>query len=315
MNRKAIIIGIKGEALSREESSILKSEKPWGIILFSRNINNYYQLKSLIYNIKNIFGNQNYPILIDQEGGKVSRLNKIINLGMFSQKYFGTLYKKDKKSFLEQYRNYIDKVSIILNDLGVNINTVPVLDVARKKTNDIIGSRSFSSNYKIVSKLGSHCIDFFKKNKIATVIKHIPGHGLARSDSHFYTPIVNSPKKELIKIDFKPFRACKSLFAMTAHIKYSSYDSHNVATQSKIVISDVIRKHIGFKGILISDDLSMKALKFSLKQNAIKSIEAGCNIVLHCNGNYKEIKKLLEVVPKIDSFIVKKTSQFNKLIG
>jgi len=142
----------------------------------------------------------------------------------------------------------------------------------------------------------------------------MPGLGLSKCDSHHKTPIIKASKKELIKKDFKPFKECKSLFAMTAHVIYSIYDPIYAATHSKIIINDVIRKHIGFKGLLISDDISMKALKYGLKDNAIKAIDAGCNLILHCNGNIEEVSKLVKIIPTIDKFTQKKTSHFYKFL-
>ena len=169
--RKAVIFGIKGLKLTKGEKNLIrKKNQPWGIILFSRNIKNIFQLKSLVDSIKKINKDKKYPILIDQEGGSISRLNKIIDLSIFSQDYFGKLYAKDKKLFLNYYKIYINTVSDILNYIGININTVPVLDVRRKKAHNVIGTRSFSENPTNVSKLGDLCIDFYKKNKIATVI-------------------------------------------------------------------------------------------------------------------------------------------------
>ena len=207
-----------------------------------------------------------------------------------------------------------NRVSNIFNYIGININTSPVLDVRRKNAHKIIGDRSFSNNPSLVTKLGKLCINLYKKNKIATVVKHIPGHGLSRFDTHFKKPIINTNKKELTKIDFKPFKACKSLFAMTCHAVYAVYDNKNTATQSKIIIRKVIRNYINFKGLLISDDISMKSLKYGLEENAIKALNAGCNLVLHCNGNINEISRLLKVIPKIDKFTQKKTSHFYKFL-
>ena len=314
MNRIAIIFGIRKHKLTTKEKLLFRKKKPWGIILFSRNIKNIFQLKKLVDDIKKFFKDKKYPILIDQEGGKVSRLNKIIDLSIFSQNFFGESYIKDKKLFSNHYRIHINTICDILKNVGVNINTVPVLDVRRKKSHNIIGSRSFSENSTIVSNLGKLCIDFYEKNKIGTVIKHIPGLGLSKCDSHYKTPIINANKEELFKKDFKPFKVSKSLFAMTAHAIYSKYDSHNTATHSKIVIKEVIRNHMNFKGILMSDDISMKSLKYSVEENAIKALHAGCNLVLHCNGNIREMSKLIKVIPRIDKFTQKKTSQFYKFL-
>ena len=310
MKRKAIIVGIRGIKLSSEEIYLLKKEKPWGVILFSRNIKNLTQLKKLIIDIKNCIKDKNYPILIDQEGGRVSRLNKIIDLSIFSQGFFGNFYKNDRKNFYDYYKIYIDTVCEIIKKVGININTVPVLDVRRKNSHSIIGNRSFSNDASIVSKMGNLCINWYNKNKIATVIKHIPGHGLSKCDSHHKLPVINTKKNELIKKDFKPFKNCKSLFAMTAHVIYSIYDPINTATHSRIVINEIIRKHIGFRGILISDDISMKALRYGLKDNATKALDAGCNLILHSNGNMQEMSKLTKIIPTIDKFTQKKTSHF-----
>ena len=315
MNSKAVIFGIKGHKLSRKEKNLFKKVKPWGIILFSRNIKNIPQLKSLIYEIKKILNNKKYPILIDVEGGKISRLNNFIDLSSFSQSYFGQLYNKDKKLFLNHYKIFIDTICNVFREVGVNINASPVLDVKRINAHNVIGSRSFSEKANKVFILGQFCINFHNKNKIATIIKHIPGHGLSKVDSHHKTPIINANKRELIKKDFKAFKGSKSFFAMTAHAIYSKYDSENVATHSRIIISKIIRKYINFKGILISDDISMKALRYDIKKNAILALKAGCNLVLHCNGNIKEMTKLGKVIPKIDNFTRKKTSHFYKFLG
>ncbi len=315
MNKKAIIFGIKGKKLTKSEIKFFKKFKPWGIILFSRNINDIFQLKSLVQSIKKLFNDNKYPILIDQEGGKVNRLNKIIDLSFFSQDYFAKLFLKDKKKFLINYKIYINTISNIFNFVGININTVPVLDVRSKQAHSIIGTRSFSKNPIIVSTIGSICIKLFKGKKIATVVKHIPGHGLSKCDSHYQTPIIRAKKSNLIKRDFRPFKLCKSQFAMTGHVIYLSYDKKNTATHSKVIIKDVIRNHIKFKGILMSDDISMKSLKYKLEENAVNAYKAGCNLVLHCNGNLNEMIKLSKVVPEIDNFIFKKTSDFYKFLG
>lgn len=313
-NRKAFITGISSTYLKENEIDFLKINKPWGVILFSRNINSFDQTKILINQIKSCFHDNKYPILVDEEGGKVSRLKKIIDTSIFSSKFFGKLYLKNKKKFFYQYKIYINCISQVLNELGININTVPVLDVIRSKTNKIIDDRAFSNKVKIVSKLGDSCIKLYSKNKIGTVIKHIPGHGLAVNDSHFSTPIVNENKKILNNIDFLAFKNKKSLFAMTAHIIYSQYDSVNTATHSKIIINDIIRKKLKFRQILMSDDISMKALKYGLKENVIRSLKAGCNLILHCNGNINEMRVIANNVPKIDVFVIKKTSQFYKFL-
>jgi len=314
MKRKAIIISISGYKLTNKEKELLKNEKPWGLILFKRNIKSYFQIKKLIKDIRKFSKDSKFPIMIDEEGGRVTRLSSIINL-QFSQKFFGDIYKLNPKISLLTYKNYNNSIVSILRTIGINMNTVPVLDVLRKKTHRIIGNRSFSDDPLIVKKLGEECVKNYNLNKIATVIKHIPGHGCASSDSHFKTPKVKDSYKDLKKRDFFPFKSNSSYFAMTAHILYLKIDKKNVATFSKKIISKIIRKEIGFKGIIISDDISMKALKYDLVTNAKKSLSAGCNLVLYCAGNYLDCIKLMKEIPFIDKFTQKKTSEFYKFLS
>ena len=273
-NRKAFIVGLKSYKLSNKEKLFLKQHKPWGVILFSRNIKSIKQTKALTDNIKIIFKDNNYPILIDQEGGRVNRLGKIISFDNLTSEYFGDLFESDIKKLNIIYKLFVDKTSYLLKLIGVNLNTVPVLDLKIKGSSKIIGNRSFSKNKNTVSKMGDMCIKFFHENSIGTIIKHIPGHGLAKVDSHNFTPIVNKSLKYLIKNDFYPFKNKGSYFAMTGHIIYKKIDKLNPATHSKKIIQ-LIRKKIGFKNILISDDLSMKSLKGDIKTNTIKTFESG----------------------------------------
>ena len=312
--KRCFITGIKGTKLSKKEVLFLKKYKPWGVILFSRNIKTIYQTQKLTTQIKNIFNDKNYPILIDEEGGKVSRLNKFIDNSIFSADFFGKLYLKDKKKFKLYYTTYVKQISYLLNLLGININTTPVLDVRRKITNSVIGTRSYSSNPFIVSKLGRISINEYHNNNIGTVIKHIPGHGLSKVDSHTKLPIVKKNITLLNKIDFFPFKNQKALLAMTAHIIYSSIDSKYTATHSKKIIN-IIRKKIGYKNMIISDDISMKALKYSVSENTTQAFNAGCDLVLHCNGNFKEMLSVAKNSPKLNNFIIKKTSQLMNIIG
>ena len=312
--RRAFIVGIKSLQLSKNEIDFLKKYKPWGVILFLRNIKSIKQAKSLTDNIRKIFKDKNYPILIDQEGGRVNRLSNIISFDNLTSEYFGKLYEKDKMKLNIIYKLFIDSTSHLLKLIGANINTLPVLDLRVKGASNIIGDRSFSSNVSTVSKMGDLCIKLFKENSIGTVIKHIPGHGLAKVDSHNFTPIVNKSIKHLKKYDFSSFKKKNCFFAMTGHVIYKNLDQLNTATHSKKVIR-YIRNYIGFKNILISDDLSMKSLKNNMKNNTIKAFEAGCNLALHCNGKLNEMKIVAENSPLISNFISKKTSQFYKILS
>ena len=315
MIRKAAIISISGLSLTKKEIVIIKKEKPWGIILFKRNILSEIQLTNLIKSIKKIMKDKKYPILIDEEGGKVSRFSNFLDNSFFNQKYFGNLYKLNKKIGTKFYKTYVNSLSEILIKVGININTSPVLDLLKKNTHDVIGNRSYSTNPYIVNELGKLCIKFYKKNKIATVIKHIPGHGGANSDSHIKLPKINDTFKSLKKNDFKCFKNLSSFFAMTAHILYTKIDKKNNATHSSLILKKIIRKEIGFNGILISDDISMRALKYDLIKNANLALNAGCNLVLYCAGKTLEMKKLLNEIPYIDKFTMKKTSEFYKFLS
>ena len=314
IDRRSFIIGIKSTILNKKEIFFLKKYKPWGIILFKRNIKTIKQTKKLTNHIKKIFNDTKYPILLDQEGGRVNRLTNFLNNDLSTSEFFGNLYSKDRKIFNVKYNEFITETANHLKLIGVNLNTVPVLDLRLKGSSSIIGDRSFSHDPKVVSRIGDICIENFHKNKIGTIMKHIPGHGLAKVDSHKLTPTIKQNLKYLSKKDFIPFKNKRCLFGMTAHIVYSHIDKVYTATHSKKVI-DIIRKKIKFQNILLSDDISMKSLKFSIKDNTIKAFSAGCDLVLHCNGNLKEMKAVAINSPFLNKFIIKKTSQFYKIIS
>ena len=311
--RRSFIIGIKSFSLTVQEKDFLKKYKPWGVILFTRNIKNIKQTLKLTSSIRKIFNDKKYPILIDQEGGRVNRLRNLISFDNLTSEFFGDKYTNNFKEFKFYYKLFIDKTSYLLRSIGANINTSPVLDLRVKGASNIIGDRSFSADPKIVSKIGDHCIQYYHENGIGTVIKHIPGHGLAKVDSHKFTPIISKKKNYLFKKDFTSFKNKKAFFAMTAHIIFNKIDNKNTVTHSKILIK-LIRNKIRFKNLLISDDLSMKSLKGTLKDNTIKTFNAGCNLALHCNGNLKEMLIVAKNSPLVDKFIIKKTSQFYKIL-
>ena len=312
-NRRSFIVGLKSTEISSKEQIFLKKYKPWGVILFTRNIKNLNQTKKLTSKIRNIFDDKKYPIIIDQEGGRVSRLENIISFKNLTSDFFGKKYVKNKKDFDIYFKIFIDKTSYLLKELGININSVPVLDLKISGSNKIIGDRSFSRDPKIVSKIGDICIRTYKENSIGTIIKHIPGHGLAKVDSHFSTPYINKSLQYLLKNDFKAFKNKNSFFAMTGHLIFNQIDKDNTVTHSRKMI-DIIRKKVGFRNLLISDDLSMKSLKKGLKINTIDTFKAGCNLALHCNGKLKEMEIVGKNSPLISKFIIKKTSQFYNIL-
>lgn len=308
MKTHAIIFGIDSFKLNLNEINFFKKYKPWGIILFSRNIKNLEQVKNLTTSIKDLFKDKNFPILIDQEGGMVNRFKNIINLENYNAKYFGDIYNNDHK-FYSKFDKFL-KINIsILKYCGININTVPVLDLFNADKKNVIGNRSFSKNYKIVVKLSKYLIKSYKKSGLETVIKHIPGHGCTSIDSHFALPQVNLSLDYLKNNDFRTFKKVNSYLAMTAHILYKNIDPTRCATQSKKIINDIIRKYLSFRGILMSDDICMKALSGSMLKNAKLTLDAGCNVLLHCNGNLDQMKKLSLIVPEIDNFTNKLTKK------
>ena len=315
MKTHAIIFGISGFRLNLKEINFFKKYKPWGIILFSRNVNNLDQVRNLTCSVRELFKDKNFPILIDQEGGKVNRFKKIINLDKYNAKYFGDIFKNNN-IFYSEFNKFL-KINIsILKYCGININTVPVLDLFNNDKNSVIGNRAFSKKYNIVVKLSKHLINFYKNSGLETVIKHIPGHGCTNIDSHYFLPKVNFSLDYLKKNDFKTFKEVNSYLAMTAHILYEKLDSDKCVTQSKKIIHGIIRKYIKFRGILMSDDICMKALSGGVIKNAKLSLDAGCNLLLHCSGKIDEMKKLSLVVPEIDNFTYRITQKvkanFNK---
>ena len=310
MNRKSLIISLKGTTLSRDESSLIFNEKPWGVILFKRNIKSIKQLVELTTKIRKLLRDPCYPILVDEEGGRVSRFSRIFDTSGFSQRYFGKFFENDKFIGENLYKEYLNSICNILNKTGVNINTIPVLDVIHKKAHKIIGNRSYSNHLKTIISLGNICIDFLRSKKIGSVSKHIPGHGYSSFDTHHKKSVVNHSLEKLLNKDFSTFKNNKSNFVMTAHIIYKKIDPTNPATHSEILIDRIIRKKLNFKGLIISDDISMKALGKNIIVNAHKAIRSGCNLALYCGGNIKESSVLLKNMKKIDSFTTKKTSQF-----
>ena len=206
MKKKAIIISLSGFYLTKKEKKLFKYYLPWGIILFKRNIKDFNQLKKLILSIKRITKDNKFPVLIDEEGGAISRLTDLISNKNFSQRYFAQIYEINQKIGIGIYKIYINEICTILRAFGININTVPVLDRLSKNTHPFLKDRVYSEKIKTIIDLSKLCIDTYKKNKISTVIKHIPGHGLAKSDSHKRLPIVNKNINYLLNNDFKCFQ-------------------------------------------------------------------------------------------------------------
>lgn len=283
---KPVIFGCSGLTLTAQERAFFEKEQPYGFIIFKRNIENPAQVKLLTDELKSCVKQKFVPILIDQEGGRVARLKpphwpEFECCGAFESKE-----NSEDESFNSAFR-----IASELKLIGVNVDCAPMLDVRQPGAHDIVGDRAFSEDPKVVAKLGRAFMDGLKAGGVLPIIKHIPGHGRAMADSHLELPRVKASLKEL-EADFYPFRELNDApYAMTAHIIYEAIDVENCATQSKKVI-DVIRNNIGFKGLIMTDDLSMKALTGTFAERTTRSLEAGCDLILHCNGEMAEMQEI-----------------------
>jgi beta-N-acetylhexosaminidase len=285
---KPIIFGIAGTVLSDEERVFFGQHQPYGFILFKRNCQSREQIISLVNDLKTISS----KIFIDQEGGRVARITPPIIAKTYPPgAHFGQLAESKGLEFAQNAarQNYKELMSDLL-ELGINITCAPLVDMHFEGAHDVIGDRAFSTDPSIVSALSIATLEGLRSAGGEGVIKHIPGHGRSTCDSHLDLPIVDAPLEVLEKTDFAAFKPLSQIahYAMTAHIIYKALDPDQPATLSKIVV-DYIRKEIGFTGKLMTDDLSMKALKGSLSDLTKKSLKAGCDLILHCNGNMEEM--------------------------
>ena len=308
-----IIFGVKSYKLKKKEKNFFQESNPLGFILFERNCKNYKQTKLLIKDLKKTTSHKYTMIMIDQEGGRVARLKNPNWKSYPSAEYFGIKAKKNlsvAKKLI--FKNSIE-IAKDLKKLGINMNCAPVLDVKYDFTNNVIGDRSFSSNPRIVSELGKSFCNGLKKIGIIPIVKHIPGHGPSSKDSHKTTPKGDLDLISLNKKDFLPFKKLnKEPAAMIAHIVYNKIDK-DIACCSKEIIKKIIRKKIGFKGLLISDDINMKALKGTIKNKVKAILKSGCEIILHCNANIKEMMQIYSSIPLIKNETLKKVSKLNNL--
>lgn len=291
-NFKPLIVGLSGSVLSKEEYFLFKEHLPLGYIIFSRNINNFHQLKNLISQLKSINSYQKTLIMIDHEGGRVNRFANFFNQKHQSAQIFGNLFKNNLAQFKFEIKNFINFNSNLFNSLGINLVATPVLDLFYPNKSTVISDRAYSNQVKEVVQIGNIIIKEYYKKGILTIGKHAPGHGLSHEDSHFNLPIIEEERQFLLNNDFKCFQNINSDFLMTAHILYKEIDPKNPATFSSIIIKEIIKKKLGFKGLIMSDDICMKALTGSIKNRTVKSFNAGCDIVLHCNGNLDEMRQL-----------------------
>ena len=294
MSPAAAILGCSGPALTREETAFFRRVKPWGFILFARNVESPDQVRRLVDALRETVGRDDAPILIDQEGGRVQRLGPP-HWGRYPPgRAYGELAGNDPLLRREITRLGARLLAHDLATLGINVDCVPVLDAPDPAGHEIIGDRAYGQTADDVALLGRAAAEGLLAGGVLPIIKHIPGHGRARADSHLELPVVDASWAELDARDFAPFRVCSDMpMAMTAHVIYSAVDRKRPATTSKKVMRKVIREAIGFGGLVMSDDLSMKALTGSFTERAEASLAAGCDVVLHCNGDMAEMKSVL----------------------
>ncbi len=304
---KPVFFGIEGYSLTEEEKHLFSKNTPLGFILFDRNVRNVEQLKELTDELRQITSNENIPILVDQEGGRICRLWPPDFTGIGWCSTYGDWwidgYKKHAISGVISHSRSIAKD---FKMAGINTDCYPCLDVRSPESAQILQKRFFSDQPEIVSELANVAIEELLKQKIMPVAKHFPGYGRAVCDPHQDLPIVKATLTELEK-DFYPFKNLvdKDIFGMTAHCIYQAIDEENPSTLSRKVIS-FIRSEIGFNGLLMCDDISMGALKYPLLEKSLKALDAGCDAVLHCNGNIEEMKALLMVLPDISEQSLKR---------
>ncbi len=301
MKRKAMITGLAGHELTNDEQHFLANNRPLGIILFARNLKTHEQITKLIENARAAIASKDILVLIDQEGGRVQRLKPPLGRPLPPASRYAQRYADDEMAACEAAYLAARLLSQDLRALGINCNCAPVLDIPAPGSHDIIGDRAYATNPEQVIALGRAVAQGFIHGSVLPVVKHIPGHGRANADSHHALPVVDTQKEELERTDFAPFKALNDLpAAMTAHVLYSQIDRDKPASTSPTVIGEIIRQSIGFNGLLMSDDLSMKALGGTMSQRAHAVIDAGCDVALHCNGNLNEMKLTAAAVPQLD---------------
>ena len=305
---KPVIYGVSGTSLNDEEKYFFSKNGALGFIVFARNIEDRIQLKKLTDSIREIMDGE-VLILVDQEGGRVARMQEPHWKKYPAGQYFADLYKQNSaQAEAELFKNF-QEIAADLVEVGINVDCAPVLDILTEKTHQVIGDRAYGKSAKQVSILGRKVCEGLLSKGVYPVIKHIPGHGRGTSDSHLELPIVEASLEELRATDFLPFKDLNDQkFAMTAHILFTAIDKINCAPTSPTAIK-MIREEFGFKNILMSDDVSMKALKGSFQQKSEEILAAGCDLVLHCNGNMNEMLEINSVLPELsDKFFERFTA-------
>ena len=296
---KPVIFGLSGDRITPEERAFFAARGPAGYILFKRNIVDRAQVRALTDDLRAISGRSDVPILIDQEGGRVARMTPPEWPDFPAAAKFDALYKRAPISAMEAARVNARAIALTLAEVGINVNCAPVLDVRRPDTHDAIGDRTYGSDPVRVASLGRAVIDGFRQGGVVAVVKHMPGQGRSVVDSHHDVPRVGASDADLSD-DLIPFaRLNNAPMAMTGHVMFPVWDAENCATMSPTIIRDVIRGQIGFDGMLMSDDLDMKALSGDMASRAVAAVAAGCDVVLHCSGVMADMVAIAEALPAI----------------
>ncbi len=294
-----LILGLSGTRLTESERALFRAADPAGYILFKRNVVDRAQLRALTDELRAIAGRADLPILIDQEGGRVARMQPPVWPEFPRGELFDALYEIAPMSAIEAARANARAIGLTLAEVGITVDCLPLLDVRQPGAHDIIGDRALGAEPLRVAALGRAVIEGLRDAGVVGVVKHIPGHGRAMSDSHVELPVVDAPLDQL-EIDLAPFIALKGApMAMTAHVVYTAWDAQNCATLSPRIIHDIIRGRIGFDGLLMSDDLGMHALKGDFGDRAKGAIAAGCDVALHCSGDFAEMQACVAAVDDI----------------
>jgi beta-N-acetylhexosaminidase len=300
MNRRAFITGVSGPELNAAEREFIRAQRPWGFILFKRNVETPAQVIRLISELRKELGEPDAPVLIDQEGGRVQRLAPPHWPVYPRGAVFGALYDIDPVLGLAAARLSARLIAADLGDLGVTVDCLPLADVPVDGADAVIGDRAYGTEPHKVAAIARAVTEGLEQGGILPVLKHIPGHGRATADTHFMLPVVNTAKGELERTDFAAFRALADLpMAMTAHVVFSALDPAQPATTSATIIDQVIRGVIGFQGLLMSDDVSMNALAGSIAERTRAAFAAGCDVVLHCNGKLDEMRDVARETPEL----------------
>ncbi len=300
MTARAFITGLSGPTLTANERAFAREARPWGLILFKRNIENKEQVTRLVGDFLGVIGDRDTPVLVDQEGGRVQRLGPPHWPVYPPGAVFGRIYDRDPEAGLAAARLGARLIAADLLPLGINVDCLPLADVPVEGAHSVIGNRAYGHEPGKVAAIAAAVAEGLRDGGVLPVLKHIPGHGRANADSHERLPVVDTDRATLATTDFAAFRPLNRLpLAMTAHVVFTAIDPVRPATTSATMIGEVIRGFIGFDGLLMSDDVSMGALSGSIGERTRASLAAGCDVVLHCNGRLDEMQAVAAQAPEL----------------